>query len=165
MRLLKEVLGRVCYPASMSEKPKQGLRLAGPSREMKWLLTAIVTGVGILSVQIEGVDSRIDDLRLDTNTRIDELRLDTNTRIDELRDANKRDNDLLREELRGLREDVRALDARVRALEIAVGRQDPSFPPAPDASAQPSPATAGTAVGTAGGPEAGAGPLAGLPER
>ena len=102
----------------------------------------VIAVAGLLSAQINGLNTRIDDLDTRLNTRIDELdarlsaRIDEldarlNTRIDEL-DArlsaridgvNTRIDDL-RGDIRELRADLVRVDERLDALEVAVGRLD-----------------------------------------
>ncbi len=80
----------------------------------------VIAVAGLLSAQINGLNTRIDDLDARLNTRIDELdarlsaRIDgMNTRIDELR-----------ADIRELRADLVRVDERLDAVEVAVGRLD-----------------------------------------
>ena len=101
------------------------------SSDAKWIIGTmgglVIAVAGLLSAQINGLNTRIDDLDTRLNTRIDELdaRLsaridDTNTRID---DTNTR-IDELRADIRELRADLVRVDERLDAVEVAVGRID-----------------------------------------
>ena len=109
-----------CYAALMGAGKKLPDASGGLSEETGWLLggmiglaTIAIAMAGIvsvqISVQISGVNARIDDL---------------NARIDNLREEVRRD-------ISSLRTDIKALDARLRAVEVALGRLDPGFQPAP----------------------------------
>ena len=92
--------------------------------DAKWIIGTmgglVIAVAGLLSAQINGLNTRIDDLDARLNTRIDDLdarlsaRIDgMNTRIDELR-----------ADIRELRADLVRVDERLDAVEVAVGRLD-----------------------------------------
>ena len=83
------------------------------SNDTKWIIgTAVVLG-GLLSAQIAGVNTRIDDL----NARIDDLRTDLTARIDDLRTELTTRMDRLEGRIDGM-------DERLRAVEVALARVD-----------------------------------------
>ena len=105
-----------CYAALMGAGKKLPAASGGLSEDTKWLLggmiglaTIVIAMAGIVSVQISVQISGV-------NARIDDL----NARIDDLRT------------------DVKGLDARLRAVEVALGRLDPGFHPAPGTAERPS---------------------------
>ncbi len=112
------------------------------STDAKWIIGTIgglvLAVAGLLSAQINGLNTRIDDLDASLNARIDDLDASLNARIDDL-DAslnaridavNTRIDDMntrideLRADVRELRADHARLDRRLDAVEAAVGRVD-----------------------------------------
>ena len=79
---------------------------ASMSNDAKWIIGTILVVAGLLSAQIAGVNTRIDDLRAELTTRIDDLRAELTTRMDRL-------------EAR-----IDGLDERVRNVEIALAKVD-----------------------------------------
>ena len=79
------------------------------TNDTKWIIGTIVVLAGLLSAQIAGVNTRIDDLRADLNARMDriEARMD---RIEARMD---------RIEAR-----IDAVDERLRNVELALGKID-----------------------------------------
>ena len=80
------------------------------SNDAKWIIGTILVVAGLLSAQIAGVNTRIDDLRAELTTRIDDLRAELTTRMDRLE---------ARLEAR-----IDGLDERVRNVEIALAKVD-----------------------------------------
>ena len=78
------------------------------------------TAVGADQWQINGLNTRIDDLDTRLNTRIDELDARLNTRIDDMSAR----IDELRADVRELRADLVRVDERLDAVEVTVGRID-----------------------------------------
>ena len=105
------------------------------STDAKWIIGTmgglVIAVAGLLSAQINGLNTRIDDLDARLNTRIDDLDARLNTRIDDLDTSlNARIDDMnarideLRADIRELRADHVRFDARLDAVEVAVGRLD-----------------------------------------
>ncbi|MCY4505852.1 MAG: hypothetical protein OXG35_02645 [Acidobacteria bacterium] len=109
------------------------------STDAKWIIGTmgglVITVAGLLSAQINGLNTRIDDLDASLNTRIDDLDASLNARIDDLDTSlNARIDDLdtslnarideLRADIRELRADHVRFDARLDAVEVAVERLD-----------------------------------------
>ena len=94
------------------------------SNDTKWIIGTmgglVIAVAGLLSAQINGMNTRIDDLDASLNARIDDLDTSLNARID---DMNVR-IDELRADIRELRADHVRFDARLDAVEVAVGRLD-----------------------------------------
>ena len=80
------------------------------------VVAAAVSLGGLLSMQLAGVNTRIDDV----NTRID----DVNTRIDDVRTELIDRIDAVEADLSEVRNDLRRMDDRLRAVEIAFGKVD-----------------------------------------
>ena len=110
-------------------------KLLTVSSDAKWIIGTmgglVIAVAGLLSAQISGLNTRIDDLDTRLNTRIDELDARLNTRIDELDarlsaridDTNTR-IDELRADVRELRAALVRVDERLDAVEVAAGRID-----------------------------------------
>ena len=84
------------------------------------IVAAAVSLGGLLSVQLAGVNTRIDDVNTridDVNTRIDDLRTELIDRIDTVKADLSADN-------ADIRNDLRRMDDRLRAVEIAFGKVD-----------------------------------------
>ncbi len=89
------------------------------SNDAKWIIgSMIVLGgliTGLISAQIAGVNTRIDDLQTELNGRIDDLRTELNGRIDDLRTE-------LTTRMDGLDARMDRLDGRMDRLETRMGR-------------------------------------------
>ena len=72
---------------------------------------------GLLSVQIAGVNTRIDDLRTELIDRIDTVKADLSNEIATAKADLSADN-------ADIRTDLRRMDDRLRAVEIAFGKVD-----------------------------------------
>ncbi len=81
------------------------------------IVAAAVSLGGLLSVQLSGVNTRIDDLRTELSGRIDDLRTELIDRIDTV----KAD---LSAEIADIRTDLRRMDDRLRAVDVAFGKVD-----------------------------------------
>ena len=81
--------------------------------DAKWIIGTVVVLAGLLSAQIAGVNTRIDDLDASVNARIDDLDASVNARMDRI-------------EARMDRIDTRldGFDERLRNVEIAFGKVD-----------------------------------------
>ena len=102
----------------------------------------VIAVAGLLSAQINGLNTRIDDLDTRLTTRIDDLDARLTTRIDDLDarlttriddldtrlsariDAMNTRIDELRADIRELRADLVRVDERLDAVGVAVGRLD-----------------------------------------
>ena len=80
----------------------------------------VLAVAGLLSAQIAGINTRIDDMNASLNARIDDMDASLNARID---DMNAR-IDELRVDIRELRADHVRFDERLDAVEVAVGKVD-----------------------------------------
>ena len=84
------------------------------------VVAAAVSLGGLLSMQLAGVNTRIDDV----NTRIDDVRTELIDRIDALRTELIDRIDAVEANLSEVRNDLRRMDDRLRAVEIAFGKVD-----------------------------------------
>ncbi len=87
----------------------------------------VIAVAGLLSAQIAGINTRIDDMSASLNARIDDMDASLNARIDDMNaridDMNAR-IDELRVDISELRADHIRFDERLDAVEVAVGRVD-----------------------------------------
>ena len=94
----------------------------------------VIAVAGLLSAQIAGINTRIDDMNASLNARIDDMDASLNARIDDMNaridDMNARIDDMnarideLRVDVRELRADHVRFDERLDAVAVAVGRVD-----------------------------------------
>ena len=77
------------------------------------IVAAAVSLGGLLSVQLAGVNTRLDDLRADLTAEIGTVRADLTAEIG-----------TVRAEIAVIRDDLRRVDDRLRAVEIAFGKVD-----------------------------------------
>ena len=77
-----------------------------PSNDTRWVIGTIIVAAGLLSAQISGVNTRIDDVDANLTAQIDNVNINLTAQIDVLRD------------------DMRGLDGRLRAVEVAFGKVD-----------------------------------------
>ena len=77
-----------------------------PSNDTRWVIGTIIVAAGLLSAQISGVNTRIDDVNANLTAQIDNVNINLTAQIDVLRD------------------DMRGLDGRLRAVEVAFGKVD-----------------------------------------
>ena len=107
------------------------VKLLTVSSDAKWIIGTmgglVIAVAGLLSAQIAGINTRIDDMSASLNARIDDMDASLNARIDDMNaridDMNAR-IDELRVDIRELRADHIRFDERLDAVEVAVGRVD-----------------------------------------
>ena len=93
------------------------------SNDTKWIIGTIISAAlvvaGLLSAQIAGVNTRIDDLRADLTARMDRLEARLEARMDRLEAR-------LEARMDGLDARMDGLEERVRAVEIALRQGRPA---------------------------------------
>ena len=88
-----------------------------PSNDTRWVIGTIIVAAGLLSAQISGVNTRIDDVNANLTARIDDVNANLTAQIDNV-------NINLSAQIDVLRDDMRGLDGRLRAVEVAFGKVD-----------------------------------------
>ena len=88
-----------------------------PSNDTRWVIGTIIVAAGLLSAQISGVNTRIDDVNANLTARIDDVNANLTAQIDNV-------NINLTAQIDVLRDDMRGLDGRLRAVEVAFGKVD-----------------------------------------
>ena len=88
-----------------------------PSNDTRWVIGTIIVAGGLLSAQISGVNTRIDDVNANLTARIDDVNANLTAQIDNV-------NINLTAQIDVLRDDMRGLDGRLRAVEVAFGKVD-----------------------------------------
>ena len=88
-----------------------------PSNDTRWVIGTIIVAAGLLSAQISGVNTRIDDVNANLTARIDDVNANLTAQIDNV-------NINLTAQIDVLRDDMRGLDGRLRAVEAAFGKVD-----------------------------------------
>ena len=113
------------------------------SKDTKWIIGTIISAAlvvaGLLSAQIAGVNTRIDDLRADLTARMDRLEARLEARMDRLEARLEARMDGLDARMDGLEERVRAVEfalAKVAQRLLTIERvvlpaPEPPEPPAP----------------------------------
>ena len=102
------------------------------SNDAKWIIGTILVVAGLLSAQIAGVNTRIDDLRAELTTRIDDLRAELTTRMDRLEARLEARIDGLDERVRNVEIALAKVDQRLLTIErVVLPAPGPPAPPAP----------------------------------
>ena len=102
------------------------------SNDAKWIIGTLVVLAGLLSAQIAGVNTRIDDLRADLTARMDDLRADLTARMDRLEARLEARIDGLEERLRNVEIALAKVDQRLLTIErVVLPAPEPAAPPAP----------------------------------
>ena len=89
--------------------------------------TIVATGVaiaGLMSAQIAGVNTRIDDLDASVNARIEDLDASVNARIEDLDASVNARMDRIEARMDRIEARLDGLDERLRNVEIAFGKVD-----------------------------------------
>ena len=99
-----------------------------PSNDTRWVIGTIIVAAGLLSAQISGVNTRIDDVNANLTARIDDVNANLTAQIDNvnvnLTAQIDNVNINLTAQIDVLRDDMRGLDGRLRAVEVAFGKVD-----------------------------------------
>ncbi len=92
--------------------------------DAKWIIGTVVVLAGLLSAQIAGVNTRIDDLDASVNARIDDLDASVNARIDDLDASVNARMDRIEARMDRIDTRLDGFDERLRNVEIAFGKVD-----------------------------------------
>ena len=116
------------------------------SNDTKWIIGTLVVLAGLLSAQIAGVNTRIDDLRADLTARMDRLEARLNARMDGLEARMDGLEARLNARMDGLEARMDGLEERLRNVEIALAKVEQRLLtierivlPAPEPAAPPAP--------------------------
>ena len=110
------------------------------SNDTTWIIGTLVVLAGLLSAQIAGVNTRIDDLRADLTARMDRIEARLEARMDGLEARLDARMDGLEARMDGLEERLRnveialakVVDQRLLTIErVVLPAPEPAAPPAP----------------------------------